>query len=146
MVDPRTNSVHFCDIESEQYSRDEEEEWCRPANVNSAESILGSKFVSLCSVELFCTNIGGGAGASTGISGLCCLSLRSCALNVWKILHRGDIKHGVKGVLRALLKGRARVFPKKENTPFLVRCVLKCFLNGAGLEVNCVLLCRLILV
>lgn len=104
--------------------------------MKSAESILGSKLVSLCREELFCKNTGNGVGASTGISGLCCLS---CAPNVWKTLHRGDIKHFMKGVLKALLRGRVQVFPKREDPPFLVTCVLKCFLNGAGLEVNSVL-------
>lgn len=112
--------------------------------MNSAESILGSEFTSLCRVELFCTNTGSGVVPAQGF--LSCLSRDRCALNVWKVLHRGDGKLCMKGVLKALLRVRAQVFPKKDNKSFLLRCVLKCLLHGAGLEVNSVLFCRFFLV
>lgn len=90
MIDPRTNCVHFCDIEPEQCRLAKESEWCRPGNVNSAESILGSKLVSLCSVELFCINTGVELVPAQGFLG--------CAASHWVDVHLMYGKHCREGI------------------------------------------------
>lgn len=103
--------------------------------MNSAIWIPGPKLVSAHSVELCCINTEVWVGASAVISVPCCISLSRGALSICKTLL-------LKRMLKALLRGRAQVFPKKE-TPFLVKYILKCFLNGAGLGVNWTFCCRL---